>query len=504
MPELIIRIPTALTAHAGGSTEVRIEADTLSEALARLSEVEPALSSRLLADDGSRRPYVNLFLDGRDTRSVPADELRIQPGSVLTVVPSIAGGRPGSPRVPTAEQRFRYHRQIILPGIGERGQALLGSSRVLLVGAGGLGSPAALYLAAAGVGTIGIVDGDTVDLSNLHRQIIHDTPAVGTRKVDSARETLARLNPDVEVVPFDLRLDAGNALEILAGWDVVVDGSDNFPTRYLVNDACVLLGIPCVYGAIFRFEGQASVFGSPGGPCYRCLFRDPPPPDLVPGCEEAGVLGVLPGIVGSIQAAETLKLLLGTGRSLAGRLLLIDAGTMEFRELEIRRDPDCPLCGEDPEIKGLIDYEEFCGRGSARLLAETFPTADSDDEPPAAADLMDLAVLDTGGVPEIGVEQLRRLLDEGKNLQLLDVREAHEWEISNLGFAGAKLVPLGQLFERLNELDPEAGTVVYCRSGSRSAMAVRYLQAHDFSRAVNLRGGINDWAARIDRGMPRY
>lgn len=504
MPELTIRIPTALTTHAGESAEIRLEADTLSEALARLAEMEPVLSSRLLADDGSVRPYVNLFLDGRDTRSIPAGERRIQPGSILTIVPSIAGGRPGPLDMLSPEQRFRYHRQIILPGVGEQGQALLGSSRVLLVGAGGLGSPAALYLAAAGVGTIGIVDSDTVDLSNLHRQIVHDTPAVGTRKVESARATLARLNPGVEVVPFDLRLNAGNALEILAGWDVVVDGSDNFPTRYLVNDACVLLGIPCVYGAIFRFEGQASVFASPGGPCYRCLFRDPPPPDLVPGCEEAGVLGVLPGIVGSIQATETLKLLLGTGRSLAGRLLLIDAGTMEFREVEVRRDPACPLCGEKPEITGLIDYEEFCGRGSAGPSSDIIQTAASEDEPSAESGLMDLAELDPGGVPEIGVEQLHQLLDERRTLQLLDVREAHEWEISNLGFAGARLVPLGQLFERLDELDPEAETVVYCRSGSRSAMAVRYLQAHDFCRAVNLRGGINDWAARIDRGMPRY
>ncbi len=284
----------------------------------------------------------------------------------------------------------------------------------------------------------------------------------------------------------------------------VIDGSDNFPTRYLVNDACVLLGIPYVYGAIFRFEGQASVFGSPGGPCYRCLFRDPPPPELVPGCEEAGVLGVLPGIVGSIQATEALKLLLGVGRTLTGRLLLIDAGSMEFRELEIRRDPDCPLCGEDPGITALIDYEEFCGHGSTNPPPEPVPIMTSDGATAGADDLLGLAVLNPGGVPEIGVEQLRRLLDRGTPLQLLDVREAHEWEISNLGVAGAKLVPLGQLFERLDELDPNAETVVYCRSGSRSAMAVQVLQAHDFVRAVNLRGGINDWAARIDPGMPRY
>lgn len=504
MPELIVRIPSSLTTHAGGESEIRLEADTLAEALASLASLEPLLASRLLADDGSRRPYVNLFLDGRDVRSTTGQEERIRPGSVLTIVPSIAGGRPGLEYDPTAEEQFRYHRQVILPGFGEEGQALLRSSSVLLVGAGGLGSPAALYLAAAGVGRLGIIDSDTVDLSNLHRQILHDTPSVGKRKADSAEATLTRLNPNVEVVPYDLRLDAGNALDIIAGWDVVVDGSDNFPTRYLVNDACVLLGIPCVYGAIFRYEGQASVFGSPGGPCYRCLFRDPPPAELVPGCEEAGVLGVLPGIVGTIQATETLKLLLGTGRSLTGRLLLIDAESMEFRELAIRRDPECPLCGEEPEITALIDYEEFCGSGSAPVTLDSGPVAGGIGADTGESGLLDLAVLDPGGVPEIGVEQLRGLLDRGAAVQLVDVREIHEWEISNLGFAGAKLVPLGQLFERLDELDPQRETVVYCRSGSRSAMAVKYLQAHEFVRAVNLRGGINDWAARIDPAMPRY
>ena len=504
MPELIVRIPAPLTTHAGGETELRLEADTIPEVLVKLAEIEPLLASRILSDDGSRRPYVNLFLDGSDIRSISPEEQRIHPGSVLTIVPSIAGGRPGSGDVPTAEERFRYHRQIILPGFGDEGQALLRSSSVLLVGAGGLGSPAALYLAAAGVGRIGIIDSDTVDLSNLHRQILHDTASVGNSKVDSAKSMLTRLNPGVEVLPYDLRLDAGNALEIFAGWDVVVDGSDNFPTRYLVNDACVLLGIPCVYGAIFRYEGQASVFGSPGGPCYRCLFRDPPPAELVPGCEEAGVLGVLPGIVGTIQATETLKLLLGTGRSLAGRLLLIDAGSMEFREMEVRRDPECPLCGTNPEITALIDYEAFCGPRASDVALEPGPTAELIDPTAGGSGVLEAAVLDSGGVPEIGVSQLRHLLDRGAELQLIDVREAHEWEINNLGFAGAKLVPLGQLFERLDELDPQVETVVYCRSGSRSAMAVKYLQAHDFVSAVNLRGGINDWASKIDAGMPRY
>jgi adenylyltransferase/sulfurtransferase len=502
---LIVRIPAPLNTHAGGKGELRLDADTLAEALDSLERLEPLLASRLLADDGSQRPYVNLFLDGRDIRSFPAaDEQRILPGSVLTIVPSIAGGRPGAGDDLTPEEEFRYHRQMILPGFGAAGQALLRSSSVLLVGAGGLGSPAAVYLAAAGVGKLGLIDSDTVDVSNLHRQILHDTPSIGKPKVDSAEATITRLNPNVEVVAHDLRLDSDNALEIFTGWDLVVDGSDNFPTRYLVNDACVLLGIPFVYGAIFRYEGQVSVFGSRAGPCYRCLFRDPPPAELVPGCEEAGVLGVLPGIVGTIQAAEALKLLLGTGRSLAGRLLLIDAGSMEFRELDVRRDPECPLCGEQPTITALIDYEEFCGRGSAPEPPDPGSPGEVSGWSEGASGLLDVAVPDPNGVPEIDVEQLRSLLDRGADLQLVDVREKHEWEISNLAFAGARLVPLGQLTDRLDELDSRAETVVYCRSGSRSAMAVKYLQARDFGSAVNLRGGINDWAARIDPGMPRY
>ena len=510
MPELTVRVPAPLRPYVDGAAELRMEADTLADLFRQLAEREPLLTSHLLADDGAPRPYVRLYLDGAEIGSRDLESSTIVPGSILTIVPSIAGGRPADDVDLSAREEFRYHRQIILPGFGASGQRLLRDSSVLVVGAGGLGSPAAFYLAAAGVGRIGLVDADTVDLSNLHRQIVHDAYSVGQPKVESAAATLSRLNPDVEIVPLQLRLDSSNALDTLSGWDVVIDGSDNFPTRYLVNDACVLLGIPFAYGAVFRFEGQASVFGVADGPCYRCLFRDPPPPELVPSCEEAGVLGVLPGIVGTIQATEALKLLLGTGRSLAGRLLLVDAGTMEFREIEVRRDPDCPICGADPAITGLIDYEEFCGlKGSpaeapgAAGVSPTERTAGEPvDRPPA--DLMDLAELDPAGVPEIDVEQLQAILKRGGRPQLVDVREAHEWEISNLGSAGAKLIPLGQLFERLNELNRETDLVVYCRSGSRSAMAVRYLQAHGFERSVNLRGGINDWALRIDPELPRY
>ena len=381
----------------------------------------------------------------------------------------------------TPEETLRYHRQIILPQVGIEGQKRLKNASILLVGAGGLGSPAALYLAAAGVGRLGVVDDDVVELSNLQRQVLHDTPSVGRSKTESAHRRIARINPDVQVEEHPVRLDSDNALRILRGWDVVVDGSDNFPTRYLVNDACVLLGIPFVYGAIFRFEGQASVFAHQGGPCYRCLFRDPPPPEMVPSCAEAGVLGVLPGLVGTVQATEAIKLVLGVGDSLIGRLLLVDTLQMEFREVALRRDPDCAVCGETPSITSLIDYEEFCG-GTAPLAAPL-------ERPP---------------VPEIDVEELRARLGSGRAPAILDVRETHEWSISNLGPHGARLVPLGRLQEILRELDPEKDLVVYCRTGHRSAIAVQQLASVGFARALNLRGGINEWARKIDPSLPTY
>lgn len=382
----------------------------------------------------------------------------------------------------TPEETLRYHRQIILPQVGPAGQERLKSAAILLVGAGGLGSPAALYLAAAGVGRLGVVDDDVVELSNLQRQVLHDTESVGRSKTESARRRIARINPDVEVEDHPIRLDAANALRVLEGWDVVVDGSDNFPTRYLVNDACVLLGIPFVYGAIFRFEGQASVFASPGGPCYRCLFRDPPPPDAVPSCAEAGVLGVLPGLVGTIQATEAIKLVLGIGDPLVGRLLLVDSLAMEFREVGLRRDPDCAVCGDAPSITALIDYERFCG-------GATVPLAAAPERPQVA---------------EIDVEDLRARLGSGRAPAILDVRETHEWRISNLGPYGARLVPLGRLQEVLGELDPDEELVVYCRTGHRSAIAVQQLISAGFSHALNLRGGINEWARRIDPSLPTY
>jgi adenylyltransferase/sulfurtransferase len=377
----------------------------------------------------------------------------------------------------SGEEAVRYHRQMILPQVGTEGQARLSAAKVGIIGAGGLGSPGALYLAAAGVGHLTIVDPDEVNLSNLHRQILHSTSSIGSAKVESAKNTLRDLNPNVTVQAVAQRLNASNALDILRGHDVVVDGSDNFPTRYVVNDACVLLDIPLVYGAIFRFEGQASVFVEGDGPCYRCLFRDPPPADLVPNCAEAGVLGTLPGIVGSIQATETLKLLLGTGATLSGRLLLLDALEMEFRALTISRDPDCPACGEGKALE-LTDYEELCGVNEQEA--------------------------GTLGVPEIGVDELKARLDRGEEMTLLDVREQHEWHISNLGDHGASLMPMGEIFGRVDEIETDRTVIVYCRTGKRSAHAVEMLQELGLAHVINLRGGINNWAARIDPSMPQY
>jgi adenylyltransferase/sulfurtransferase len=373
-----------------------------------------------------------------------------------------------------ASELIRYARHLTLPEVGLSGQERLRSARVLLVGAGGLGSPAALYLAAAGVGTIGIVDADAVELSNLQRQVLHGQATLGMPKTESARRRLGDLNPHVSVEAYPVRLTSGNALELLGRYDLTVDGSDNFPTRYLVNDASVLLGKPYVYGSIFRFDGQVSVFAAPGGPCYRCLFADPPPHDLVPNCADAGVLGVLPGIVGSLQAAEAIKLILGIGAPLINRLLLLDVLRGRFRELELRRDPSCPACGESPSVRQLIDYEAFCG-----VRVEAGPL-----------------------VAEITADELeRRLSDDGQGIVVLDVREPWEWEIAHI--AGSRHYPLGELPERINELDGEAEIVTLCHRGQRSLTAQRLLQGAGF-RARSLAGGIDAWAERVDRGMARY
>lgn len=374
----------------------------------------------------------------------------------------------------SSSELIRYARHLTLPEVGLAGQERLRSARVLLIGAGGLGSPAALYLAAAGVGTLGIVDADVVDLSNLQRQILHGQATLGAPKTDSARRRLGDLNPHVRVEAHPVRLTSANALELLGRYDLTVDGSDNFPTRYLVNDASVLLGKPYVYGSIFRFDGQVSVFAAPNGPCYRCLFADPPPPDLVPNCAEAGVLGVLPGIVGSLQAAEAIKLILGIGAPLINRLILLDVLRGQFRELELRRDPACPVCGENPVVRELIDYEAFCGVAAG-------------DGPVGA---------------EITIDELeQRLGDAGPDIVVLDVREPWEWEIAHI--PGSRHFPLGQLPKRLGELDGQAEIVTLCHRGQRSLTAQRLLQGAGF-RARSLAGGIDAWAERVDPEMARY
>jgi molybdopterin/thiamine biosynthesis adenylyltransferase/rhodanese-related sulfurtransferase len=367
----------------------------------------------------------------------------------------------------------RYARHLTLPEVGTAGQQRLKAARVLLVGAGGLGSPAALYLAAAGVGTLGLVDGDAVELSNLQRQILHGTGAVGVPKTDSARARLADLNPHVTIQSHPVRLSSENALAILGGYDLAIDGSDNFPTRYLVNDASVLLGKPYVYGSIFRFDGQVAVFAAPGSPCYRCLFADPPPPDLVPNCAEAGVLGVLPGLVGSLQALEAIKWILGVGESLAGRLLLVDALRVKFRELTVTRDPGCAVCGDHPSVTRLIDYEAYCSVGGAAVAAAA----------------------------ELAVADLARRLGTADAPLVLDVREPWEWEIARIG--GSRLLPLGQLPDQLRELDSRAEIVTVCHKGKRSLMAQQLLQGAGF-KARSLKGGIDAWAAEVEPGMTRY
>ena len=379
------------------------------------------------------------------------------------------------------EEVLRYSRHLIMPEVGVEGQQKLKAARVLAIGAGGLGSPVALYLAAAGVGTLGLVDFDVVDFTNLQRQIIHFTSDVGRPKLESAKSKIAAVNPFVEVRTFETKLNSENALQIFADFDIIVDGTDNFPTRFLVNDACVFTGKPNVYGSIFRFEGQASVFAAKEGPCYRCLYPEPPPPGAVPSCAEGGVLGILPGLVGLIQATETIKLILGAGDSLIGRLLLVDALGMKFRELKLRKNPDCVVCGSHPTVTKLIDYVEFCGlRGQEKPVTTPQP-----------------------GVPEITVEELKQRLDAKEDIFILDVREPHEYKICNLN---GHLVPLNDLPKRLQELDgaKEKEMVVHCRSGGRSARAVAFLQQSGFKKAKNLKGGILAWADRIDPKVPKY
>ncbi len=476
-----ILIPTPLRPFAGKQDVVEVEGTTVGDALQRLVGRYGDLRRHLYNEDGRLRSFVNIYVNDEDIRHLDREQTALSAGDTISIVPSVAGGSGAAVREAeelTRDEVQRYSRHLIMPEVGVEGQRKLKAARVLCVGAGGLGAPAAMYLAAAGVGTLGLVDFDVVDASNLHRQIIYGTPDVGKRKLEAARARIAAMNDGVKVVLHELALTSKNALDVLKDYDVILDGTDNFQTRYLVNDACVLLGKPNAYGSIFRFDGQASVFAVKGGPCYRCLYPEPPPPGLVPSCAEGGVLGVLPGVIGIIQATEAIKLILGAGQPLVGRLLLYDALQMRFRELKLRRDPECPICGDHPTIHALIDYDQFCGV----VPAHTQPTA--------------------GGVPEVTVEELKAKLDRGEDVHVLDVREPNEYQICRI--AGSTLIPLGELSNRTAELDRDRELIVHCKMGGRSAKAVALLQERGFTRVRNLTGGILAWIDRVDPSQSKY
>ena len=495
MPKATVRVPTPLRPLAGGAAELSLEGATVGGVIQTLAEANPALKRHIFTPEGRLRSFVTVYLNDEDIRYLEREATPVKEGDVVSIVPAVAGGAPAPKRRRSSKTRTigpvgleaaplsrddlrRYSRHLLLPEVGLAGQRKLRDARVLLVGTGGLGAPAALYLAAAGVGELGLVDYDAVDLSNLQRQVLYSTSDVGRPKLDAARDRIAALNPGVRVVTHEERLTSENALRILEPYDVVVDGTDNFPTRYLLNDATVLLGKPNVYGSIYRFEGQVSVFDARRGPCYRCLYPEPPPPDLVPSCAEAGVLGVLPGLIGVLQATETVKLLIGQGEPLFGRLLLFDALAMRFRELKVRKNPHCALCSPEATQKGLIDYPAFCGVPAA----ESAPAADE--------------------VPHVTPEELRAELDSTDPPFLVDVREPEEWAIAHL--PGAHLIPKGEIADRVDELTRASKLVLYCRAGSRSADATRLLLDLGFSNVRSLSGGLNAWAQKVDPSVPQY
>jgi sulfur-carrier protein adenylyltransferase/sulfurtransferase len=485
MPNKIL-IPTPLRPYAGKQDVIEVEGSTVGELLSNLTTEYADLRKHLYTDDGRLRSFVNVYLNDDDIRYLEKEQTPVRPGDTLSIIPSVAGGMDTAtaeavlPSLSNDEVK-RYSRHLIMPEVGMDGQRKLKAASVLCIGAGGLGSPASLYLAAAGIGRLGLVDFDVVDFSNLQRQIIHGTPDVGRPKLESARARLLALNPEIEVEAHETALTSKNALDLFRGYDVIVDGTDNFPTRYLVNDACVLLGKPNAYGSIFRFEGQASVFAAENGPCYRCLYPEPPPPGLVPSCAEGGVLGVLPGIIGTIQATEAIKLILGVGEPLVGRFLIFDALRMRFRELRLRKDPECPVCGETPTVRELIDYDQFCGIAPAPAAA---------DRKPAGAD------------DEMTVTELKQRVDARDDLIIVDVREPQEYQICRI--PGARLIPLGEVPARVSEIDQTKDLVVHCKSGVRSARAVGFLRQAGFTRARNLKGGILAWIDQVDPSQPKY
>lgn len=486
-----IFIPTALRQFAGSNSEIETEAKTVGEALNKLTG-EHAELRRHLYNGEQLRNFVNVYVNDDDIRHGDKLETKLKDGDAISIVPSIAGGATAAEEIeaksttlpPLSNREIaRYSRHLIMPEVGMDGQRKLKAARVLMIGTGGLGAPLGMYLAAAGVGTLGVVDFDVVDESNLQRQIVHGTKDIGRKKIESAKDRLADINPLIDIETYEMRLTSENALGLFKDYDIVVDGTDNFPTRYLVNDACVLTGKPNVYGSIFRFEGQVSVFWAAKGACYRCLYAEPPPPGLVPSCAEGGVLGVLPGIVGAIQANETIKLILGSdsgAEPLINRLLLFDAWKMRFREMKLRKDPQCPICGVNPTIKELIDYEEFCG------LRPPVETKQEERK-----------------MEEITATELKKRLDAGDDFQIVDVREPHEFEIGRI--PNSKLIPLAQVVNRASEIDPTRETIMHCKMGGRSAKAIEALTKAGFKgKLVNLKGGITAWSNEVDPNVPKY
>jgi len=475
-----VLIPTPLRQFAGKQDSVELAGSTVGEVLTALTAQFPDLKKQIFSEEGKLRSFVNVYLNDEDIRYLKKNDTAVAPADTLSIVPSIAGGSTvAEPPVTTLskDEILRYSRHLIMPEVGMEGQIKLKNAKVLLVGAGGLGAPLGLYLAAAGVGKIGIVDFDVVDFTNLQRQVIHGTKDVGRKKLDSAFDSMRDINPNVQIDRYDVAITSENAFDIISGYDMVVDGTDNFPTRYLINDACVILKKPNVYGSIFRFEGQATVFATEDGPCYRCLYPEPPPPGLVPSCAEGGVLGILPGIIGLVQATEAVKLILGVGEPLIGRLMLYDALAMKFRELKLRKNPECPACGDHPTITKLIDYQQFCG------ITQHTPEA-------------------TVVEGEITPKEVKEKIDRGDNFLLLDVREPHEYQICNI--PAAKLIPLGDLPKRLSELDPASEIIAHCKSGMRSAKAVDLLKQSGFKKVRNMKGGILAWSDQVDPSVPKY
>ena len=475
-----VLIPTPLRQYAGKQDAVQLAGATVGEVLHSLTSQYADLRRHLYNDEGKLRSFVNVYVNDEDIRYLSKEATPLKDADTVSIVPSIAGGATDVAPPPVAlskDEILRYSRHLIMPEVGMEGQLKLKNAKVALIGTGGLGAPLGMYLAAAGIGRIGLVDFDIVDFTNLQRQVIHGTKDVGRKKLDSAAETMLDINPFVEIDRFETALSSENALQILKDYDIVVDGTDNFPTRYLVNDACVLLGKPNVYGSIFRFEGQATVFAYEGGPCYRCLYPEPPPPGLVPSCAEGGVLGILPGTIGLIQATEAVKLILGIGEPLVGRLLLYDALAMKFRELKLRRNPECPVCGDHPTIRELIDYQQFCG------------IPNQPHEPVAVEG-------------DIDPVEVKARIDRGDPFVLIDVREPHEYQICRIPYA--KLIPLGDLPKRVNELDSADEIVAHCKSGMRSAKAVDFLKQAGFKKVRNMKGGILAWSDKVDPSVPKY